>query len=54
MEDDFGEKLMHNKERNLGKHGLNMTAFNTRLKCVNVYTFFDVYRVNVYTVPALV
>ena len=44
MVDDFGEKLMHNKERNLRKDGLNMTAFNRRLKfenidmCVNVYS----------------
>ena len=37
MVDDFGENLMHNKERNLRKGGLNMAAFNRRMKFVNVY-----------------
>ena len=50
MVDDFGEKLMHNKERNLRKDGLNMMGFNHRLKFVNGLNTF----VNVYTVPALV
>ena len=35
---DFGEKLMHNKERNFKKDGLNR-----RLKFVNIYTFVNVY-----------
>ena len=43
MMDDFGEKLMHNKERNLKKDGLNMTAFNRRLDFVNVYTFVSIH-----------
>ena len=41
MVDDFGEKLMHNKEnkeRNLRKDGLKMTAFNSRLKFAQVHT----------------
>ena len=42
MVDDFGEKLMH-IERNLRKDGLNMTAFNRKLKFVNVYKFINVY-----------
>ena len=37
MVDDFGEKLMHNKEINLRKDVLNTIAFNRRLKFVNVY-----------------
>ena len=43
MVDEFGEKLMHNKERNLRKDGLNMMAFD-QLKFVNVYTFVNVYK----------
>ena len=47
MVDDFGEKLMQNKERkglrNLRKGGLNMTAFNRRVKFVNVYDQLNVY-----------
>ena len=38
MVDDLGEKLIHNKKRNSRKDGLNMTAFNHRLKFVYVYT----------------
>ena len=37
MVDDFGEKLMHNNKRKLRKVGLNMVAFNRRMKFVNVY-----------------
>ena len=40
MVDDFGEKLMQNKERNLRKGGLNMAA--RRLKFVHVYEFVNV------------
>ena len=36
MVDDFGEKVMHNKERNFIKDEFNMTAFNCRLKFINV------------------
>ena len=36
---NFGEKLIHNKEINLRKDGLNMTVFYLRLKFVNVYMF---------------
>ena len=46
MVDDFGKIMMHNKERNLRKDGLNMVAFNCRLKfviyvntLVNIYMF---------------
>ena len=42
MVDDFGEKLMHNKERNLRKDGLHMMALNWRLKFVNIYMFVNV------------
>ena len=43
MVEDFGEKMMHNKESTLRKDGLNMTMLNQRLKFVNVYMFVDVY-----------
>ena len=52
MVDDFGENLMHNSERNLRKGGLNMAAFNCRMKFVNVYD--QCTRLHVYTVAALV
>ena len=51
MVDDFGEKLMHNNERKLRKGGLNMAAFNRRMKFVNVYD--QCTRLHVYTVAAL-
>ena len=37
MVDDFGEKLMHNNERQLRKGGLNMAAINLGMKFINVY-----------------
>ena len=37
MVDDFGENLMHNKERNFRKGGFNMAAFNRRVKFVTIY-----------------
>ena len=37
MVDEFGKNLMHNNERKLRKGGLNMAAFNRRMKFVNVY-----------------
>ena len=45
MVDDFGEKFVH-KEKNFRIDGLNTTAFNRRLKFVNVYTFGNVYMCN--------
>ena len=42
MVDEFGEKLMHNQERNLRKSGLSMRAFKPSFKFVNVYTFVKV------------
>ena len=46
----MSEKLMH-KERNLRKYVLHMTAFNFRLKFVNIYMFVKCVNMNV--VPAL-
>ena len=47
MVDDFGEKNVFRKD------GLNMMAFNCRLKFVNVYMILTSTRVNVFMVPAL-
>ena len=53
MMDDFGEKLMHNKGKNVRKGKLNVTTFKRRFKFVHVYTLTFIH-VNMYKVPGLV